>query len=124
MPVHKSQPTAFRSRTTNPAPMTVTTAQLKLQASLIEAMTGLVDLVARLRCAVVAQGCPSPAQHDALRRVAQLHPRGTRFARPHEGLQRGGHADLEDLLPPGCLRVIVQVHPGDEGRGEDQHAGK
>lgn len=48
MPVHKSQPTTSRSRTTNPAPMTVTTAQLQLQASLIEAMTGLVDLVARL----------------------------------------------------------------------------
>ena len=48
MPIRNTQLSPVPALTTTPASMTVTTAQLQLQASLIEAMSGLVDLVARL----------------------------------------------------------------------------
>ena len=61
MPICNTQLSPVPTLTTTPAPMTVTTAQLQFQASLIEAMSGLVDLVARL-----SQQLPATAATQAV----------------------------------------------------------
>jgi hypothetical protein len=92
--------------------MSVTTAQLHLQASLIEAMTGLVDLVARL-----SQQLPATTPTQAVM-TANAEPWRERMSSAAITSEQGssrccGDSRLWDELSVVELRALLRSYPID-----------
>ena len=112
MPIRNPQLSPVPTLTTPPAPMTVTTAQLQLQASLIEAMSGLVDLVARL-----SQQLPATAVTQAVA-AANAEPWRELMSTTKPAAERGGDrccdsSRLWEELSVVELRALLRSYPID-----------
>jgi len=112
MPNCNTQLSPVPTLTTAPAPMTVTTAQLQLQASLIEAMSGLVDLVARL-----SQQLPATAVTQEVA-AANAEPWRELMSTTKPTAERGGDrccdsSRLWEELSVVELRALLRSYPID-----------
>ena len=112
MPIRNAPFSQVPTLTTAPEPMTVTTAQLQLQASLIEAMSDLVDLVARL-----SQQLPTATATEAVA-PANAEPWRELMGTTKPTAERGGDrccdsSRLWDELSVVELRALLRSYPID-----------